>query len=286
MGELHFPKDYVDKVEQMHEKMLYPTVLVEAKKGVGSGTVVYSEPNPDPKFAGEYETYVLTNHHVIEANIQTGKQWNPLKQKEEKKDVFATVNVYFYKYKYGSRNIGKNSVEADIVAYTKEEDMALLRLRSIDKINHVTKFYPLSRVKEIKMFMKTYAVGAALGHQPIATDGWVTCMSDEQDNFVYWMSTAQIIFGNSGGSMYIEADNDYWFIGVPSMVAVTFSGFSASAVTHMGYFIPIERVCAFMDRNFFGFIHDRSLDPLKCAEDRSRVKKIAAAQKELLDLEA
>ena len=91
------------------------------------------------------------------------------------------------------------------MAYTKEEDMALLRLRSIDKIEHVTKFYPLDRIKEIKMFMKTYAVGAALGHQPIATDGWITCMSDEQDNFVFWMSTAQIIFGNSGGSMYIEA---------------------------------------------------------------------------------
>ena len=247
----------------------YPTVLVEAKKGVGSGTVVYSELTTDPDHVGEYETYVLTNHHVIEANIQTGKQWNPLKQKEEKKDVFATVNVYFYKYKYSSRNIGKNSVEADIVAYTKEEDMALLRLRSIDKIEHVTKFYPLDKIKEIKMFMKTYAVGAALGHQPIATDGWITCMSDEQDNFVFWMSTAQIIFGNSGGSMYIEADDDYWFIGVPSMVAVSFSGMSANAITHMGY-----------------FIHNPLLDPIKCGKDRERVKKIASAQKELLDLEA
>lgn len=286
MGELHFPKDYVEKVETMHEKMLYPTVLVEAKKGVGSGTVVYSEPTSNPDHEGEYETYVLTNHHVIEANIQTGKQWNPLKQKEEKKDVFATVNVYFYKYKYSSRNIGKNSVEADIVAYTKEEDMALLRLRSIDKIENVTKFYPLDKIKEIKMFMKTYAVGAALGHQPIATDGWITCMSDEQDNFVFWMSTAQIIFGNSGGSMYIEADDDYWFIGVPSMVAVSFSGMSANAITHMGYFIPIERVCDFMDRNFYGFVHNPLLDPVKCGEDRERVRKIAAAQKELLDLEA
>ena len=286
MSELHFPKEYIDKIENMHEKILYPTVLVEAKGGIGSGTVVYSELDPREDHEGEYETYVLTNHHVIQNNIQTGKQWNPLKQKEEKKDVFATVDVYFYKYKYCSRNIGKNSVEADIIAYTKEEDMALLRLRSIDKIEHITKFYPLDRIKEIKMFMKTYAVGAALGHQPIATDGWLTCMSDEQDNFVYWMSTAQIIFGNSGGTMYLEADNDYWFIGVPSMVAVSFSGFSSNAVTHMGYFIPVDRVCAFLDRNFFGFIHDSKVDPIQCDKDRERVKKIAAAQKELLDLDA
>lgn len=286
MAELHFPAEVVRKVENMHEKILYPTVLVEAKGGVGSGTVVYSELDPREGHKGEYETYVLTNHHVIEPNIQTGKQWNPLKQKEEKKDVFATVNVYFYKYKYSSRNIGKNSVEADIVAYTSEEDMALLRLRSIDKFDHVAKFYPLDKLKEIKMFMRTYAVGAALGHQPIATEGWITCMSDEQDNYVFWMSTAQIIFGNSGGTMYLEASGDYWFIGVPSMVAVSFTGFSASAVTHMGYFIPIDRVCSFLDRNFFGFIHDKGLDPIDCAKKREKVKKIAAAQKELLDLEA
>ena len=83
-----------------------------------------------------------------------------------------------------------------------------------------------------------------------------------------------------------EADDDYWFIGVPSMVAVSFSGMSANAITHMGYFIPIERVCAFMDRNFYGFVHNPLLDPVKCGEDRERVRKIAAAQKELLDLEA
>ena len=284
MSEMNFPDEYMESITQLHHKILYPTVLVEGSKGKGSGTVVYSRENPEEP--GTYENYVITNHHVVESNIQTGKVWNPLTQQEEKKDVFSTVDVYFYKYKYESKNIGKNSVEADIVAYTKEEDLALLRLRSIDKVDHLAKLYPLSEIKNLRLFMKTHAVGAALGHQPIATEGKITCMSDEIENYVYWMSTAQIIFGNSGGSMYLELDGDFWLIGVPSMVSVSFIGFSSSAVTHMGYFIPIDRVCAFLDRNFYGYIYDDSQTKEKCDMDRERVKKIAQAQKDLKMLEA
>jgi S1-C subfamily serine protease len=281
---VRFPEDDMSIITEMHEKMLYPTVLVEGAKGRGSGTVLYSKENPDEP--GTYLNYVLTNHHVVAPNIQTGKVWNPLTQQEEKKDVFSTVDVYFYKYKYESRNIGKNSVEADIVAYTKEEDLALLKLRSIEKIENVAQFFPLDEIKNLRIFMKTHAVGASLGHQPIATEGKITCMSDEIENYVYWMSSAQIIFGNSGGSMYLELDGDYFFIGVPSQVSVNFVGWSASAVTHMGYFIPIDRVCAFLDRNFYGFVYDEQQSKEQCDADRERVRKIAKAQQDLKSLEA
>jgi len=279
-----FSEEELKRITKMHNEMLYPTVLIEANKGRGSGTVIYSQPDPDED--GAYVNYVLTNHHVIESNIQTGKVWNPMKQKDEKRDIFATCNVYFYKYKYESMNIGKNSVEADIVAYTKEEDMALLKLRSIDKIDYVAKFYPIDRIKDIRLFMKTYAVGASLGHQPIPTEGHITCMNDEIDNFVYWMSTAQVIYGNSGGSMYLDVQGDYYFIGVPSAVSITFTGLSKNAVPHMGYFIPINRVCNFLNKNYYGFIYDSNQDIKSCEEERERVKKISKAQKELLELEA
>ena len=47
--------------EQEHTEMLYPTVLVRLERGTGSGTVIYSKLNEDQ----EYESYVLTNNHVI-----------------------------------------------------------------------------------------------------------------------------------------------------------------------------------------------------------------------------
>ena len=48
--------------EQEHVEMLYPTVLVRVGSGTGSGTVIYSDLNENQ----EYESYVLTNWHVIQ----------------------------------------------------------------------------------------------------------------------------------------------------------------------------------------------------------------------------
>lgn len=86
--------------------------------------------------------------------------------------------------------------------------------------------------------------------------------------------------------MYLELDEDFWFIGVPSRVSVNFVGYSSSAVTHMGYFIPIDRVCAFLNRNFYGYIYDDTQTKKECDSERERVRKIAKAQTDLKMLEA
>ncbi len=59
------------------------------------------------------------------------------------------------------------------------------------------------------------------------THGDIQHMDDEIDNEVYWMSTAQTIFGNSGGAVFRPRNGHYEFIGVPSRIAVTMTGFSA-----------------------------------------------------------
>ena len=51
-------------VQQKHEEMLYPTVLVRAGQGTGSGTVIFSEERD-----GEYLSLVLTNHHVVKLSL-------------------------------------------------------------------------------------------------------------------------------------------------------------------------------------------------------------------------
>ena len=46
-------------------------------------------------------------------------------------------------------------------------------------------------------------------------------------------------------------------------------GFSADAITHMGYFIPIDRVYNLLDDNDFQFIYDSS----KSIEDCNKARK-------------
>ena len=69
--------------EQEHLEMLYPTVLVRLGNGSGSGTVIYSEQNEEL----DYESYVLTNWHVVQNYVKLNKVWN-----SDKKEHIETEN--------------------------------------------------------------------------------------------------------------------------------------------------------------------------------------------------
>tara|TARA_R110000824_G_scaffold1445_2_gene7274 strand:- start:4975 stop:5808 length:834 start_codon:yes stop_codon:yes gene_type:complete len=254
---------------QKHEEMFYPTVRVRTNKAGGSGTVVYSKVHD-----GEVYTYVVTNHHVISECVQVEKKWDPVKKKKVDKEILDTVYVEYFKYNNYSHCIGSFAVEADIVAYSEVEggqDWALLRTRDYEnEYGYVAKLFPLEDLDSIHIFDEVYAVGASLGHPPIATEGHICYMDDEIDHYKYWMSTAQTIFGNSGGACYrLSAERSgYEYIGVPSRISVQPMGFSADAITHMGYFIPIYRIYELFKENGFQFIYDESLTPMECEEQK------------------
>jgi S1-C subfamily serine protease len=259
------------EIKQKHEEMFYPTVRVRTKKAGGSGTVVYSKKNGDDVY-----TYVITNHHVIADCINVEKKWDPIVKKKVDKEVIDTVYVEFFKYNNYSHCVGSFAVEADIVAYSDVEggqDWALLKIRDEENIaDHVAKLFPLSEVKSVHIFDKVFAVGASLGHPPIASDGHISYMDDEIDHYKYWMSSAPTIFGNSGGAVYRWSGErkTYEYIGIPSRISVQAMGFSADAITHMGYFIPVERIYNLLDDNDYQFIYDSSKTIEECELSRNK----------------
>jgi S1-C subfamily serine protease len=262
------------EIKQKHEEMFYPTVRVRTRSAGGSGTVVYSQ-----KYKDEVYTYIITNHHVIEECISVKKKWNPVLKRKVDTEILDTVRVEYFKYNNYSHCIGSFAVEADIVAYSEYEggeDWALLRVR--DKENphaNVANIFPLEELETIHIFDKCACVGASLGHPPIATEGHISYMDDEIDHYKYWMSTAQTIFGNSGGSVYRWSDRrkQYEYIGIPSRISVQAMGFSADAITHMGYFIPIDRIYGLLKENDYQFIYDSSYDIADCENKREFKQK-------------
>tara|TARA_Y100001938_G_scaffold134804_1_gene195711 strand:+ start:952 stop:1779 length:828 start_codon:yes stop_codon:yes gene_type:complete len=264
------------EIIQKHEQMFYPTVRVRTKKAGGSGTVVYSKKHKD-----EVYTYVITNHHVIADSVKIEKKWDSVLKRKTDKEKLDTVFVEFFRYNNYSHTVGSFAVEADIVAYSEVEggqDWALLRVR--DKENTadwVANMFPLEDLDNVHIFDKSYAVGASLGHPPVASEGMITYMDDEIDSFKYWMSSAPTIFGNSGGAVYRWSDNrkQYEYIGIPSRISIQPMGFSADAITHMGYFIPIERVYKLLDENDYQFIYDdsKSIDDCNKARDKKQEPK-------------
>lgn len=255
-------------IDVRHQELLYPCVRVRTPKAGGSGTVIYSSKVPK---SDDYETYLLTNHHVVENCIRIEKKWNALLQREVKSDVRSTVDTEFFRYKWQSRNVGATQIQADVVAYDKDQDIALLKLRDTTPQPYIAKLYPRDAENKLFIFTPVFAVGAALGHPPVVTSGHISGFGDEIDNYEFWLSTAPTIFGNSGGAIFLQETSE--FIGIPSRISVVMIGFGGDAITHLSYFIPITRIYKFLEEQIFQFIYDPAFTSLQCEKLREKKRE-------------
>jgi len=226
-----------------HEEMLDTAIRVDTS---GSGTVLYSK-----KHNEEWESYILTNFHVIARQITLREVWNPLKGEKEKRETREPVTAFWFDYVKCARSVGTRGRIADIVAHDQQRDLALLRLRDtergVERIAHL-----LPEDESPKLGQTVWAIGAGLGFPPSMTSGEMAFAEQMIEGYRYQLATAPIIFGNSGGSLfsYSEVRKQYEMIGVPSRVSA--SGFQA--VTHMGWSIPTETMRTFLRNNYYGFI--------------------------------
>lgn len=253
-------------MSEISREVLLANCRIRAGEAGGSGTVLYSAKSGD-----KYSTYILTNHHVVGRCIEVKKEWSPMLKRDVKRDFFSTVEVHFFKYQYSSRAIGTTSIDADIMTYDKNEDLALLKLRDEDKAPSVATLFPKSKEGDLRLGREVFVVGAALGEAPIITSGRLSQFSREIENREYWISTAPIIYGNSGGACYLEDTGE--LIGVPARVALAGSIFAASAVTHMGFIVPITRIYNFLDDQLFRFIYDSTFTEKGEADERDKRRK-------------
>lgn len=250
-----------------HEKYVYPIVRVTTGSGGGSGTVVYSSIMGENRFS----TYIVTNHHVVASAIDIVEEWDSILSKTVKKEKKAIVYVEIFKYMDISTPVGSMRVEADIIIYNRDEDMALLKLRFDEPVKHVAKMPTKENVGSFFVLDESIAVGCSLLFPPLPSTGIITRLNMQLQSHPYHMSSAQIIFGNSGGAMFLS---DGTYAGMPSRVPIVGWG---TPITHMGLFIPVDRIYSWLERERYDFIFDTSktekdsLDLLK--KETSSIKK-------------
>ena len=236
---------------QRHDEMIYNTVLVEAQRGGGSGTVLFSGDVGD-----EIHTYVLTNFHVIAGNVSVNEEWDTRAGKNVKKEKRTRVNVLWFQYNDYSKAIGNSGKRADIVAYNKDRDLALLRLVDKErKVDSAAYLHPEDSYPHLSE--EIWAVGAGLGEPPFVTRGLISAVDRESEGNRYLLSSADIIFGNSGGGqfLYNTETSRYEFIGVPSAI----SRVGWSFATHMAWIIPHQDVFKFFRDECYQVILGESL---------------------------
>ena len=238
-----------EDVRQKHEEMLYPTVLVRGSdKSTGSGTVIYSD-----LYDKEWVSLILTNWHVVRGSISVGKEWDSKLQENVEKEVRRPVHVDLWDYNNYSEAIGTIGRRALIMAWDKDLDLALLQVQDKERaLPYVAELYPEDRDDGPWIFQQVFAVGAGLGKPPFPTEGLLAGFARDKNGKKLWMATAPIVFGNSGGALFVSSPRDtFELIGVPSMVSAYGWG---NIVSHMAWSRPIPEIRSFLRNNSYGFI--------------------------------
>ena len=262
-------------ITELHQKILYPVVRVRTEAAGGSGTVIYSQPNSEKP--DEYLSFIMTCEHVIDNAITVREDWDPLLHKKISKEFKQQVGVELFSYVYLSKVDSSNSYRADIVAYDKEHDIAILKLDSPKKVDYVATIIPEKKIDDIKLFTPTLVSGCSLLHDPFGNPGFVTYMNEIIENKLYWMSNSSSIFGNSGGAVFLNETGEQ--IGITARITSMQLGFGIDIITWMGFFVAPQRIYQFMKEQELNFLFD-STDTYQKAMKRREDK----AKKSLLEM--
>jgi len=273
------------EIEEIHNTVLYPVVRVRTRKAGGTGVVIYSNPLPTVKDTtrpvhregAKYETYLVTCHHVIEDAITWKEKWSDIAKRNIKVESKELVTVEVFEYEELSRCIGGTTYKGEIVTWNKEKDLAILKLRTAKRFVNVAKLYPRGKADEIKLGESMIACGCSLGHEPLFTFGNLSAKHDMIDNEEYWMTTANTVFGNSGGPVFLLKSKQY--LGNSARISGVRMGFGFDVITWMGFFIPIDSIYDFFDQKYLQFLYDPSTTSKKCealrkAKEKEEEKKL------------
>jgi len=238
------------KPAQMKQQMLLPTVQLRGRGTVGSGVIVYSEPNPVGPAGSQVNagatTLVLTAYHVVLEVIGTDDEDRRLDE------------VHVFGVNGTEDGVSDSVVSARLVAHDSARDIALLKLESDRRFPHVAELISVEDLGAVDIFTPTYAVGCPLGNNPLPTIGEVSSkrkIVGEQD---FWMINAPTFFGNSGGGVYLA--RNYKLIGISSMI-YTYGKTYPTVVPHMGLFVPLNVVYEWLDSEGYGFVYRREPVP-------------------------
>lgn len=205
---------------ELTQRMLLPTVQLNGDDTVGSGTLVFSGPNPRKE--GKVESYVLTSFHVVR---------NILADTPKAQADGFDVTVYLP----GEKLV----VKGRMVAHQQKIDAALVLLATERALPFVASVLPLAQAADLEVWEPVCAVGCPLGNDPVPSHGEVSSLRNELNGANYWMINAPAYFGNSGGGVYRAGTRE--LIGVFSKI-YTHGRNAPVVVPHMGLCTPIAAV--------------------------------------------
>ena len=222
--------------KQIHEKCLYPTVMLFGPNvnAAGTGVIIKSVKQKDDT----YLNLVATCAHIIK---KTPAEFEP--QEENKLPKMIKPPRYEYlvavgKYKDWSRLVGADNYQCTVHAVDEAKDVALLTFVSKDQL-YVAEldFHP-----KLYISNKICHIGCGMGDpfrldfgRITALDGGIGELPEMKNTY---RTSIPTIPGDSGGPVF----HKYKLIGITQAVRTIQTGpISQVPIFHMSYVIPLSR---------------------------------------------
>lgn len=182
--------------------------------------------------ADSHGTYLVTAYHVVQRAVDF-------------------VHIQFY---------GEQEQHVAVIhSFNAKKDIAILLTPY--KAKYIAK---LGRSKKMHVFDAAFCIGSSLGMPLAPSKGIVTQVEHVINGNKYIRTDAGIIYGNSGGGLYVYQDG-WVFIGMPTLVASTpvLPGLSVP-ITFLGMATPITEIRAHLKE------HSIVIEKEESEEARSR----------------
>lgn len=245
-----------DEKSDKFDQIIKPVVRITAQtngvdSGMGSGTIIYSD---DRDVDGKFETYVLTNFHVVASSIRfEDDEFDPKLNAIRKKQIADPVKVEIFQYDQFKQS---SAILTDgfVVSYSAVDDIAIVKLKIETEVPTIAEMSPGTA---FSAFESIYLVGCVGGHTPLFTKGEITG-TERMDGNTYIVMNAPIFFGNSGGGVFDQNEAGKWqLVGIPSRVMVKHD----MVVSQVGWFIPIEGIREWIQKQNMKFLVDPTAKP-------------------------
>jgi len=173
------------------------SVTIKADGSEGSGVV------KTRMIEGQAMNFVWTAAHVVDGLRQTEEVIDPKSGTKRTKITFKDAAVVKELIEAG-RRVGELKMDAVVIRYSKDEDLALLRIRKQDFVKSSVTFYLDERIPPVGSDL--YHVGSLLGQMGSnsLTSGIVSQIGRTLDKREYDQSTCTAFPGSSGGGVYLR----------------------------------------------------------------------------------
>jgi hypothetical protein len=169
---------------------------------------------------GAYQTYILSARHIINNGA-----------------IFGAPIVTAKVYDVDGKEI--MSLRCEVAYQHKVADILILSARTEEPLPTAA-MYDHQDMGEISMHEKAYNVGCPIALNIAITSGYIfTKQRDELSNL--WGSTANAVFGNSGGGVFLA--DTYQLIGIVVQIPILKMGpISQIPVMHISFFRPLDQI--------------------------------------------